>query len=141
MRIIEEKQQDGTWAPLKAPSSRIPEVTAQDNGKVFAVENGLWTVKDLGLGLKENTSNKVTTLTASSTDIQYPSAKAVYDEVTPVKESLNNFLRFDEAQTLTGSVVETTGSPTVVTGQKGQAMSNMGLGTMAVLNYTVTATF
>lgn len=30
---------------------------------------------------KENTSNKVTSLSASSTDIQYPSAKAVYDEL------------------------------------------------------------
>lgn len=28
---------------------------------------------------KENTSNKVTLITSSSTDVQYPSAKAVYD--------------------------------------------------------------
>lgn len=33
------------------------------------------------LSLKEDTSNKVTSLSSSSTDTQYPSAKCVYDLV------------------------------------------------------------
>lgn len=35
---------------------------------------------------KENTSNKVTSISSSSTDTQYPSAKAVYDKINPLKE-------------------------------------------------------
>lgn len=38
-------------------------------------------------GDSESASNKVTTITASSTDTQYPSAKAVYDTINPAKES------------------------------------------------------
>lgn len=49
---------------------------------------------DLGIDIsgKEDTSNKVTTLDASSTDTQYPSAKCVYDLVGNV-ESLLQALR------------------------------------------------
>lgn len=36
------------------------------------------------LNQKENTSNKVTSLSSSSTDAQYPSAKAVYDAIQAV---------------------------------------------------------
>lgn len=39
---------------------------------------------------KESISNKVTELTAESTDIQYPSAKAVYNAVTGTTEPLAN---------------------------------------------------
>lgn len=34
------------------------------------------------LNLKENLSNKVTVVTSASTDVQYPSAKAVYDALS-----------------------------------------------------------
>ena len=37
---------------------------------------------------KENTSNKVTSLSSSSTDTQYPSAKCVYDLVGDVETLL-----------------------------------------------------
>ena len=37
---------------------------------------------------KENTSNKVTSLSSSSTDTQYPSAKAVYDLVGDIETLL-----------------------------------------------------
>lgn len=49
-----------------------------DSGKATTTQiNNLQSQIDL----KENTSNKVTSITASSTDTQYPSAKAVYDEL------------------------------------------------------------
>lgn len=38
---------------------------------------------------KENTSNKVTSLSSSSTDTQYPSAKAVYDLVGDIETLLS----------------------------------------------------
>lgn len=37
---------------------------------------------------KENTSNKVTSLSSASTDTQYPSAKAVYDLVGDIETLL-----------------------------------------------------
>ena len=47
---------------------------------------------DTALGNKENTSNKVTSLSAQSTDTQYPSAKCVYNIVGNI-ESLLSALR------------------------------------------------
>jgi len=38
---------------------------------------------DAGLALKENSSNKVTSVDENSTDTQYPSAKAMYDALNP----------------------------------------------------------
>lgn len=56
--------------------------------------SGNKSLSDLGIDIsgKEDTSNKVTTLSASSTDTQYPSAKCVYDLVGNV-ESLLQALR------------------------------------------------
>lgn len=41
---------------------------------------------------KENTSNKVTSLSSSSTDAQYPSAKCVYDIVGDIQTALTAIL-------------------------------------------------
>lgn len=38
----------------------------------------------------ESTTNKVTSLSSSSTDTQYPSAKCVYDIVGDIESLLNN---------------------------------------------------
>lgn len=44
-------------------------------------------------------------------------------------------VRYDAAQSLTGTVsVDSSGNVTI-TGQKGQALANLGLGSMAVLDY------
>lgn len=40
----------------------------------------------------ELTSNKVTSLSAQSTDIQYPSAKCVYDLIGPIDAALDTIL-------------------------------------------------
>lgn len=41
------------------------------------------------IGDKEETSNKVTSISASSTDTQYPSAKCVYDIVGNIETALD----------------------------------------------------
>lgn len=48
-------------------------------------------VSDLVSGL-EDTANKVTSLSASSTDTQYPSAKSVYDFVTGITGDISSAL-------------------------------------------------
>lgn len=58
---------------------------------------------------KENTSNKVTSLSAQSTDTQYPSAKAAYDAINPSVQSSQPAGGFApgvvyDLGTLTGSV-------------------------------------
>lgn len=47
---------------------------------------------------KENISNKVTELTEESTDIQYPSAKAVYDNETAIKTKLERYANTIETE-------------------------------------------
>ena len=44
---------------------------------------------DTLLGNKEDKSNKVTSLSSSSTDTQYPSAKCVYDLVGDINTALD----------------------------------------------------
>jgi len=41
------------------------------------------------------------------------------------------------AQTFTGSVVVAANGTVTVTGQKGQALANLGIGTLATMSYTV----
>ena len=88
---------DGTWAVAPGTTytagTRIT-IDANDNNKISTTAeiNAIDTVKVDGTALtitsksvnitgKENTSNKVTSLTSSSTDTQYPSAKCVFDYV------------------------------------------------------------
>ena len=52
----------------------------------FIVERGVESVNIFDINNKENTSNKVTSISNSSTNVQYPSAKAVYDYVEGLNE-------------------------------------------------------
>jgi len=54
--------------------------------KVANITDGSGTGLATLLSNKENTSNKVTSLSGSSTDTQYPSAKLVYDQLTDIRE-------------------------------------------------------
>ena len=58
----------------------------------LAVNGTTYDLKDstarTGLNSKENTTNKVTSLSSSSTDTQYPSAKCVYDIIGDVESAL-----------------------------------------------------
>ena len=55
-----------------------PGYTPQKGVDYFTEED----IESLGLSAKEDVANKVTTITDASTDSQYPSAKAVYTELT-----------------------------------------------------------
>lgn len=73
-------------------TSNVGTVTGvkMNNGSVISPVNG---VVDLGnvvtdVSSKEDASNKVTSLSSSSTDTQYPSAKAVYDLVGDIETIL-----------------------------------------------------
>lgn len=84
-----------------------------DEKKIITVEN-LRQFKDLydveiadGLLAKENTANKVTTITGESTDVQYPSAKAVrtYVEDNTIDETVDNLVNYT-LKTETGSSID-----------------------------------
>ena len=71
----------------------VPDVTSADNGKVLkATYSGgagtyAWSTVPTPANM-EVTTNKVTSLSASSTDTQYPSAKCVYDLIGDVETIL-----------------------------------------------------
>ena len=76
--------QNGTTVPIDISSivsGLVPEgrtiagIDLKDNITKTELQNAL------GMGEKENTSNKTTTLNENSTDTQYPSAKAVFEAI------------------------------------------------------------
>lgn len=66
--------------------TQLPEIGASPDLSAYVTKTELTT--ELA-GYEENT-NKVTSLSSSSTDTQYPSAKCVYDLVGNVESLLNN---------------------------------------------------
>lgn len=73
--------------------SMVVDATYDDTTKeiVLTLQSGStvrFSVADLVSGL-ESTSNKVTSISASSTDTQYPSAKCVYNLVGEIAEALD----------------------------------------------------
>lgn len=72
---------------------------------------------------KENSLNKVTSLSSSSTDIQYPSAKAVYDELsTKVTKDEKIVIKTTAMDVSKGKPVQETGSTEIY--KDGIAISN-----------------
>ena len=72
------------------------EYSLVDSSAIHTVDSALSTsstnpvqnkVVTTALNAKENTSNKVTSLLSTSTDTQYPSAKAVYDETYAIRNA------------------------------------------------------
>jgi len=59
--------------------AQFAELTNVDSNQLYLTED-----------TSESTTNKVTSLSSSSTDNQYPSAKCVYDLVGDVESLLNN---------------------------------------------------
>lgn len=61
---------------------------------------------DAALYGKEDTTNKVTTISASSTDAQYPSAKCMYDLIGDCQtaiDTLNSYISLELTAALGGS--------------------------------------
>ena len=62
--------------------------TEQYDALVTKDANTLYVITDASPSTYEQTSNKVTSLSSSSTDTQYPSAKCVYDLVGDIETLL-----------------------------------------------------
>jgi len=75
-------------AKYEKPSGGIPssDMAAAVQTSLGKADSALQTHQDISG--KENTSNKVTSLSSSSTDTQYPSAKCVYDLVGSIESAL-----------------------------------------------------
>lgn len=69
-----------TSSPTFIGTPKAPTATSGTNTTQIATTAFVQTA----ISSKESTSNKVTTLSASSTDTQYPSAKAVYDSLQDI---------------------------------------------------------
>ena len=59
-------------------------------GKISGQSSASWIQLGADISNFEDSSNKVTSLNAQSTDAQYPSAKAVYDIIGDIENLLNN---------------------------------------------------
>lgn len=94
----------------KANTSDIPTAVSElDNDSGYLVASDITG--------KEDNTNKVTSLSASSTDVQYPSAKAVYDELQGKAASTHNHGISDVTglQTALDSKIESADLATVAT--------------------------
>lgn len=95
---------DGTWAHpagtvytggtrINISNSNVINTTAEINKiDVVKVDGNALTITDKAVNItgKENTSNKVTSLSSSSTDTQYPSAKLVYDQLATKQDVIDS---------------------------------------------------
>ena len=73
-------------------SSDVRDASLNSNTGVLTITKTDNSTITLNLGSFEQTSNKVTSLSSSSTDTQYPSAKCVYDIVGDIDTALNTIL-------------------------------------------------
>lgn len=64
----------------------VDNLTSEDGQAMLSAKQGK-VLQDT----KENSSNKVTSITKDSTNTQYPSAKATYDYASPLQSSYNDF--------------------------------------------------
>ena len=67
----------------------LPSVGTGNTKKVLRITSDGTSYNLDSLSDKEDTSNKVTTISASSTDSQYPSAKCIYDIVGDIETVLD----------------------------------------------------
>lgn len=102
---------DGTTA---GKAGLVPAPATSDNNK-YLKSNGTWDEINLN-GLETNT-NKVTSISSSSTDTQYPSAKLLYDQLQ---------LKTNKAgDTMTGNLTISSGGLSVTSGYiYGEGSSN-----------------
>lgn len=64
----------------------------KQGGQISDTQLYMITDDEIDLSTKEDKSNKVTSLSAQSTDTQYPSAKCVYDYIQTELGSINTAL-------------------------------------------------
>ena len=84
-KYIDESGLNYLWGKVKSYVSGLGFYTKPSTG-IPASDIASGVIPDVSG--KENTSNKVTSLSSSSTDTQYPSAKCVYDLVGDIETLL-----------------------------------------------------
>lgn len=125
----------------------VTDISLANNSNVIQVTKG-----NVDVSAKEDVANKVTSLSSSSTDTQYPSAKAVYDELQTklgeseervISASLNDLnTRLEDIEDIiTFDTVPTGNSSKLVTsGAVYQAIANMTQ-RKQLITYTASDTF
>lgn len=125
----------------------ITDVSLASNSNTIQVTKG-----SVDISSKEDVANKVTELSASSTDTQYPSAKAVYDELQTklgeseervISASLNDLnTRLEDIEDIVAFDTVPTGnsSKLVTSGAVYQAIANMTQ-RKQLITYTASDTF
>ena len=73
-------------------SSEVSDASLNPTTGVLTITKADSSTITVNLASFEQTSNKVTSLSAASTDTQYPSAKCVYDIVGNIDTALNTIL-------------------------------------------------
>ena len=98
------------YIDVKAANGKSAYEVAVDNG--FSGTEVEWLASlTPDISGKENISNKVTSLSASSTDTQYPSAKLLYDQLA-LKADVNA-IAANDAMIFKGTIGASADSPTV----------------------------
>lgn len=83
---------DGQTKYVYFTDSKIFTYTLDDDDWTYISQSDMASESyvDTGLALKENLSNKVTSISGSSTNDQYPSAKLVYDQLATKQATINS---------------------------------------------------
>lgn len=95
-------------------STHVADTTAH----ITAAERTAWNAKG-----DEVTTNKVTSLSSSSTDTQYPSAKCVYDMIGDVESVLTTLLEGGGVSLISFQIANSVGSSTYTTYQAEEGMT------------------
>ena len=88
----------GTYSDLIGTPSTTSSVSS--GSSALLTSGGAYTA----LSAKEDTSNKITSISSSSTDTQYPSAKAVYTQIGNVEAVLDQIIQPTPILSVTDSV-------------------------------------
>lgn len=79
--VVFDKSARKIWVGGECYSSEVMDISYNTTTKVLLITKFDGTAITLNFSTFETTGNKVTTLSAASTDTQYPSAKCVYDSI------------------------------------------------------------
>lgn len=77
--IVFDETNHKIWVGGECYSSEVKDLAYNSQTKILTITKFNGTSSNIDLSVFETTDNKVTTLSAASTDTQYPSAKCVYD--------------------------------------------------------------
>ena len=90
---VSELENDAGYGTYTQPVGGIPKTDLAESVQT-SLDKADTALQEQDINGKEDISNKVTTLSIESTDIQYPSAKAVYDGLTQ-KAAATDFIGTD----------------------------------------------